>query len=86
LSTADAFEITTSPESYQAVRDVLERAKVPIAHAEVTRIAENTVKVSGHAAEQVLKLMEELEEHDDVQSVSANFDIDDQEIAQFSAA
>jgi transcriptional/translational regulatory protein YebC/TACO1 len=47
---------------------------------------ENTVKVSGRAAEQVLKMMEELEEHDDVQSVSSNFDIDDEELAQFSAA
>jgi YebC/PmpR family DNA-binding regulatory protein len=85
-SSAEAYEITTSSESYQAVRDALESAKIPVVQAEVTRIADNNVKVSGHAAEQILKLMEELEDHDDVQSVSANFDIDDQEIAQFSAA
>jgi len=85
-SVEDSFEITTPPESFQAVREALEAAKIPITRSEVTRIAENTIKVSGHAAEQILKLMEELEDHDDVQSVSANFDIDDQEIAQFSAA
>jgi len=44
------------------------------------------VPVSGHTAEQVLKLIEDLEEHDDVQSVSANFDISDEEMAQISAA
>src|ERR1035437_9800124 len=69
-----------------AVRDALEKAGLAIEHSEQTRIPENTVSVSGHAAEQVLKLMEELEEHDDVQNVAANFDISDEEMAQFSAA
>ena len=49
-------------------------------------IPENTVKVTGHQAEQTLKLMEDLEDHDDVQSVSSNFDIDEEVMAQFSAA
>jgi transcriptional/translational regulatory protein YebC/TACO1 len=49
-------------------------------------IPENTVKVTGHQAEQVLKLMEELEDHDDVQGLSANFDIDEEVMTQFSAA
>ena len=68
------------------VRDAIEKAGVAIANAEVTLIPENTVSVSGHTAEQVLKLVEELEDHDDVQSVSANFDISDEEMAQISAA
>lgn len=82
----DSYEIITSAESYQAVRAALERAAVAVAHGEVTLMPESTVRVSGHAAQQVLKLVEELEEHDDVQSVSANFDIADEELAQFSAA
>src|SRR5712692_2433371 len=53
---------------------------------EVMMVPENTVKVTGHTATQVLKLMEELEDHDDVQSVAANFDISEEEMAQFSAA
>ena len=64
----------------------LSKARLAIAHSEVTRIPENTVAVSGHPAEQVLKLMEDLEDHDDVQGVAANFDISDEEMAHFSAA
>lgn len=86
VSDADGYQVLTAPENFSAVRDALEKAGVAIANAEVTMIPENTVKVTGHQAEQVLKLMEELEDHDDVQSVSANFDIDEEVMAQFSAA
>ena len=82
----EAFQITTTPENYQAVRDALEQGGIPIAHGEVALAPENTVRVSGHAAEQVMKLVDELEDHDDVQSVSANFDIDADELANISAA
>jgi YebC/PmpR family DNA-binding regulatory protein len=67
-------------------RDAVEAAKIPILSAEVVKTPENTVRVSGHTAEQVLKLMEELEDHEEVQSVASNFDISDEEMAQFSAA
>ena len=82
----DSFQVTSPPESFSAVRDAIEKAGIAIANAELTMVPENTVKVSGHQAEQVLKLLEELEDHDDVQSVSANFDIDEEVMAQFSAA
>ena len=71
---------------YANVRDAIEKTGIAIGTAELTRIPENTVAVSGHTAEQVLKLLEALEDHDDIQSVSANFDISDQELAQISAA
>jgi YebC/PmpR family DNA-binding regulatory protein len=80
------FQITTAPENYQAVRDALEKAGIPVAHGEIALSPENTVRVSGHVAEQVIKLVEELEDHDDIQSVSANFDIDADELAHISAA
>jgi YebC/PmpR family DNA-binding regulatory protein len=86
VADSDTFQVMTAPESFSAVRDTLEAAKIPMAHAEVVKIPENTVRVSGHTAEQVLKLMEELEDHEEVQSVAANFDISDEEMAQFSAA
>lgn len=86
VSDDDSFQVLTAPDKFAAVRDALEAAKLPLAGAEVTMVPENTVKVSGHQAEQVLKLMEELEDHDDVQSVAANFDIDEEVMAQFSAA
>jgi transcriptional/translational regulatory protein YebC/TACO1 len=85
-SDGETFQVLTSPDKLNAVRDALEKAGLAIAHSEPTRIPENTVAVSGHTAGQVLKLMEELEDHDDVQNVAANFDISDEEMAQFSAA
>ena len=86
VADSETFQVMTAPEAFSAVRDALEAAKIPMATAEVVKIPENTVRVSGHTAEQVLKLMEELEDHEEVQSVAANFDISDEELAQFSAA
>lgn len=71
----DLFEILTMPEDFEKVREYLEREKVPMATAEVAMIPKNTVAIDERHAEQVLKLTEELEEHDDVQSVASNFDI-----------
>ena len=82
----DGYQVMTSVESFGAVRDGIEKARIPILSAEVMMVPENTVKVTGHTATQVLKLMEEVEDHDDVQSVAANFDISEEEMAQFSAA
>lgn len=69
------FEIITRPEDFDKVRDRLEREKVPTAAAQLTMIPKNTVPLDGESAERILKLTEELEELDDVQSVAANFDI-----------
>jgi YebC/PmpR family DNA-binding regulatory protein len=73
-----AFEIVTRPEDFEAVRDALERAKVPMTGAQVTMIPKNTVNLAGEKAEQTLHLTEELEDHDDVQTVAANFNIPDE--------
>jgi len=69
------FEILMTPESFETVRDRLEREKIPMASAQIALVPKNTVTLDAHAAEQTLKLTEELEDHDDVQSVAANFDI-----------
>jgi transcriptional/translational regulatory protein YebC/TACO1 len=55
-----------------------------IESASLQMIPQNTVKVTGREVEQVLRLMEALEEHDDVQNVYANFDIDEKELAAFN--
>ena len=57
-----------------------------IAASDVGYLPQNYVKVEGREAQQVLRLMEELEDHDDVQNVSSNFDISEEEIAAFSQA
>ena len=86
ISDAETFQVIGPLESFSAVRDAIEKAGMAITNAEMTMVPESTVRVSGHQAEQVLKLLEDLEDHDDVQSVSANFDIDEEVMAQFSAA
>ncbi|MFQ5903501.1 MAG: YebC/PmpR family DNA-binding transcriptional regulator [Candidatus Binatia bacterium] len=69
------FEIVTRPEDFEKVRDYLEREKVATVSAQVTMVPKSTVTLAEKYAEQILKLTEELEDHDDVQSVDANFDI-----------
>jgi YebC/PmpR family DNA-binding regulatory protein len=69
------FEVVTQPENFEKVKERLEKEKVAIASAQVTMVPKNTVTVDGKHVEAILKLTEELEDHDDVQSVSANFDI-----------
>lgn len=69
------FEIVTKPEDFDKVREGLEREKISTVTAQVTMIPKSTVFLEGQNAEQILKLTEELEELDDVQSFAANFDI-----------
>ncbi len=73
----DIFEITTDPKVFIAVRDAISTAGIAVAHAEITRIPGTTVKLDKSDAGKVLRLIEALEENDDVQHVSANFDIPD---------
>ena len=81
----DAFEITTEPGDLEKVRESLEKKPFPILEAEVRRVRQNTIKLDRKSAESMLKLMEILEDHDDVQKVSANFDIDDNIMEELSA-
>jgi len=71
----DIFEVVTPPEEFEKVKERLEQEKIPLASAQVTLVPKNTVTVDEKHVEQILKLTEELEDHDDVQSVSANFNI-----------
>jgi len=70
------FEITTSVASFEAVRQALEAKGVAMSLAELTMIPQTSVHLDGKQATQMLKLMDALEDHEDVQKVSANFDID----------
>ena len=82
----EMFEIVTPPEDLEVIREALEKAGIALASAETTMVPQNTVTLSGKEAEQTLKLLEILQEHDDVQSVSANFDIAQEEMERLSAA
>ena len=80
----DYYDITTSADTFEAVKKAIEDKGVTSSNASLQLLPQNTVRVEGKEAEQVLKLMEALEEHDDVQNVYANFDIDDSVLAQLN--
>jgi len=74
------WEIVCTPDNFEKVRDAVKKLGVEPASAEVAMIPQNYVKLTGKEAQQMLKLMEVIEEHDDVQHVWANFDIEEKEI------
>lgn len=79
------YEIFTPPEEFEAVVNALKEHDVELAASNLGYIPQNYVKLEGKQAQQLLRLMEELEDHDDVQNVWANFDIDEEEIAKYSS-
>ncbi len=83
--TDDMYEIYTGFEDFHKVRNALEEQGIVMDSAELTRIPQNTIKIEGKTAEQMLKLLDVLDEHDDVQNVYANFDIDDAEMERLAA-
>ena len=84
--TGETFEILTRAELVEKVRQALEDAGISVSNAEVTMVPNNTVRLSGSQAAAALKLLEVLDEHDDVQNVSANLDVDPEELEKVSAA
>jgi YebC/PmpR family DNA-binding regulatory protein len=81
----DILEVLTAPDQLEGVKDALERAKIAAASAEVTMMPSTTTLISGKQAEQMVRLLEGLEDHDDVQRVSSNMDIAAEELEQLSA-
>jgi YebC/PmpR family DNA-binding regulatory protein len=75
-----AWEVVSPPESFEAVRDAVKALGVEPVSAEVAMVPQNYVKLQGSDARTMLKLMEMLDDHDDVQHVWANFDIEEKEI------
>jgi len=79
------FEVSTDPSNFEEVRRAIEEAGFKPNYAEVTMVPQSTVRLTGKEAEQMLKLMEGLEDSDDIQKVYANFDIADEEMERLSA-
>lgn len=73
----DSYEIYTAPQDLDSVKESLLGQGIAVADAEVTMVPQTTVSLAGKEAEQMIRLMDALEDHDDVQDVYANFDIDD---------
>ena len=80
------WEVLTPPERLHVVSEALSAKGIATTTAEISMVPKNTVKSAGKKAQQLLSMMEALEEHDDVQNVWANFDIDEAEITEQRAA
>lgn len=83
--TGKEFDVTTPPATFEEVKKKLETTGFKSTYGEVTMVPQTTVRLSGKEAEQMLRLMEGLEDSDDVQKVYANFDIADEEMERLSA-
>ncbi len=81
----DSFVVTTAVDQLENVRSALEAGGLRIEAAEIALVPQNFVKLSGGDAARALKLIDALEDNDDVQRVSANFEIDDEELKRLSA-
>ena len=77
----DNFEVITAPEDFDTVLEAVKKAGIEPQVAEVEMVPKEYKKLEGQEAKQMLKLMETLEDHDDLQKVSANFDISEAEMA-----
>ncbi len=74
----DSFEIITEPDDFEAVKTAIDNASIPYIAAEITMLPQTTLELKGKEAEQMIKLMETLEDCDDVQKVYTNADIPDE--------
>jgi YebC/PmpR family DNA-binding regulatory protein len=78
----ESYEVLSTPESFPKVADALEAAKIPVDVAEIQRVPSSTVDLDADASRRMLKLIEALEDQDDVQSVTANYNIPDEIMAE----
>jgi len=76
------WEITTPPNAFDAVLDAIKKSGAEVAHSEVGMIPQTYVKLEGAAANQMIRLLETLEDADDVQNVYSNFDVDQKQLEE----
>ena len=86
MRAGDNFEITCSPDVFSNVCDAIEKAGLKAEISEIARIAKDTVELDAETGRSVLKLMEMLDDHDDVQKVASNFNIPDEAMAEIEAS
>jgi transcriptional/translational regulatory protein YebC/TACO1 len=81
----DQWEVLSDPVAHEAVLKALEAAKIPTEESSIAMVPKNLLRLEGKNAAAMLRLNEALEEHDDVQNVYSNFDIDEKELESLSA-
>jgi YebC/PmpR family DNA-binding regulatory protein len=77
----DNYEVITSPENLNAVKEAIEKQNIPVSLSEITMLPRSYVPIEGSAADQMVRLVDALEDNDDVQNVYANFDIPEEAMA-----
>jgi YebC/PmpR family DNA-binding regulatory protein len=86
IDDGDHWEILTAPSAYEGMVEALKKAGIEPASASVSMIPDTFIKLEGQQASTMIRLMEALEEHDDVQNVHANFDIDQKLLEEVTAS
>jgi transcriptional/translational regulatory protein YebC/TACO1 len=76
----DSWEVISNPSSHEAVVEALQKAGIPTESAEIAMVPKNLMRLEGRNAQGMMKLQDALEEHDDVQNVYSNFDVDEEEV------
>ncbi|HLY99048.1 MAG TPA: YebC/PmpR family DNA-binding transcriptional regulator [Candidatus Angelobacter sp.] len=78
----DNWEIITDPGAYEAVLEAVKKAGLEVVHSQVGMVPQNYIKLEGSAANQMIRLLEAIEDHDDVQNVYSNFDFDQKQLEE----
>ncbi|HET6844086.1 MAG TPA: YebC/PmpR family DNA-binding transcriptional regulator [Candidatus Angelobacter sp.] len=78
----DNWEIITDPGAYEAVLEAVKKAGLEVVHSQVGMVPQNYIKLEGSAANQMIRLLEAIEDHDDVQNVFSNFDFDQKQLEE----
>jgi YebC/PmpR family DNA-binding regulatory protein len=81
----EEYEVSTPMDAFEAVRIAVEKVGITPINAELTKVAENSVKLEGDAAFKVLRLMDELDELDDAQHVYSNLDVSDEDAEKYAS-
>ena len=81
----DSWAVTTDTSSYEAVLNAIKNAKMEVAHSQIGMVPQNYIKLEGPAASQMIRLLESIEDQDDVQNVYSNFDVDQKQLEEVAS-
>jgi YebC/PmpR family DNA-binding regulatory protein len=81
----DNWEVLTAPNAYEAVLEAVKNAKMEVVHSAIGMVPQNYIKLEGPAASQMIRLLEAIEDHDDVQNVYSNFDVDQKQLEEVAS-
>jgi YebC/PmpR family DNA-binding regulatory protein len=81
----DNWEVLTTPHVYEAVLEAIKKANMQVVHSEIGMVPQNYIKLEGPAASQMIRLLEAIEDNDDVQNVYSNFDVDQKQLEEVAS-